>query len=108
MPYYHAKDGGKIHFWRRRCDICGKQWPLGALFSFSVPKGMTTFQPDIKVPEIKKGKTTYASWGDKVPGVGTLASWLPNWPRWARILVLVVLVMAILYGLWTCWGFIPE
>jgi len=97
MPYYHAKDGGKIHFWRRKCSICGKKWPITALFSFRSPNDMTTFQPDIKAPKIKKGKTAYASWGDKVPGVGTFASWLPNWPRWVRILVVTVVVIGVVF-----------
>lgn len=90
IPYYHIKDSGKIHFWRRKCSICGKKWPISALFSFDIPKGMTKFQP--AAPAIKKGKTTYAGWGDKIPFVGTVASRLPNWPRWARILAVILLI----------------
>lgn len=42
------------------------------------------------VPEIQKGKTSYAKWGDKYPGVGTIASRLPNWPRPVRLIIFLL------------------
>lgn len=92
MPYYHIKDNGRIHFWRRKCSICGRKWPISALFSLNVPEGMTRFRPVVKVPGTKEGKATYANWADRIPGVGFIARKLPNWPRWARILAVVTFI----------------
>ncbi len=85
MPYYHLKDNGEVKFWSRKCKVCGKHWSFMTLFAMSPPKDMRYFihTPQLKV---KKGKTSYAKWAEKVPGgAATVASWLPNWPRWARI-----------------------
>jgi hypothetical protein len=90
MPYYHSKDGGEILFWQRKCKICGKRWPITALGSFKIPEGMTTFR--VNAPKISPGTTQYAKWADRVPGAGSVAGRLPNWPRWARILVTLVIV----------------
>ena len=46
-------------------------------------------------PKPKRGKTSYAGWGDKFAGVGFIASHLPNWPRWARVVAALVIVGAI-------------
>lgn len=96
MPYYHVKCGGEITFWTRKCKKCGHKWPISSLLSTSIPEGMTSFISNIKAPEVKKGKTTYASWADRFPGVGLLASKLPSWPRWLRILSLLILVGVII------------
>jgi len=99
MPYYHTKDNGKIWFWTRKCSVCGQIWPIRYLFAPKVPKGMIWEKDKVVVP---KGPTSYASWGDKFPGVGLIASRLPSWPRWARVLTvsiffLVILVLVIYY-----------
>jgi len=99
MPYYHTKCGGEVSFWARKCKKCGHRWPIIALFSPSVPKGMTTFRPSVKVPEFKRGTTSYAKWADNIPGVSLLASHLPHWPRWLRILAFVIVLSIILYFL---------
>lgn len=51
------------------------------------------------IPQIKKGKTSYAKWGDKVPAVAMVASHLPNWPRWLRIVAFVLAWAVIIFGL---------
>jgi hypothetical protein len=89
MPYYHQLDNGRVHFWRRKCSVCSKSWPVSALFSFKSPEGMYF----AKKPKVEKPETTYAAWADKFPTVAGVASRLPNWPRWARILFALVCVI---------------
>ena len=89
MPYYHTKDNGRVSFWGRKCQKCGRTWPISAYFLMSLPKGM------IFVPTKREGETKYASWGDKFPGVSSVASHLPNWPRWFRVLVVSIFVVGV-------------
>jgi len=101
MSYYHTKCGGEVRLWRRKCKKCGKKWPIITLFTYPPPKDMAFIPP--KMPEIKKGKTSYAKWADKFEGSNIIASRLPNWPRWLRILSVMV-ILATLAGLisWRC------
>ena len=92
MPYYHVKCGGKIHLWRRKCTKCKKRWPLTALLNYPFPSDMHYLIDTKVIPDVKKGKTSYAKWSEKVPGASTLASWLPNWPRWVRILAFTMFI----------------
>ena len=87
MPYYH-RCGGKISFWKRRCNKCGKTWSILAIFAPSPPKDMV-YVLETRMPEVKRGKTKYASWADGFPGVSVIASRLPSWPRWVRIMVAI-------------------
>lgn len=43
----------------------------------------------------RHSKASYASWADKLPGVGAVASVLPNWPRKVRIAVVLSIIVAI-------------
>lgn len=108
MPYYHKGCEGEIAFWALKCKKCGETWSWTTWFSVAPlidknrgpAKGMTPFRmPDVKIPKVK-ADTKYASWGDNVPGVGFIASRLPNWPRWARILFSVGLVVLVGVGIW--------
>jgi len=97
MPYVHAEDSGRIHFWRRKCVVCGKVWPVKVLFQTKYPDDMTFVKRDVV---ISKGKTSYASWAEKFPQAAFVASRLPNWPRWARIgfvLLCVAITVVIIY-----------
>lgn len=93
MPYIHTHCGGEVNFWTRRCKKCGKKCAsVFSYFSLIPPKNMI-FDPRY---EVKHGKTSYAKFGDRVPGAGLIASWLPNWPRWARILTAIIIVGGII------------
>ncbi len=99
QAYIHAHCGGVVK--GRKCLRCGKKWNI---ISFWVdPSGI---RPQIMNREeyekksgakvtVKKG-ATYAKWADKLPGVSTVASRLPNWPRWARLLTAGLLVAGLL------------
>jgi hypothetical protein len=107
MPYIHKKCGGEINWipflpLPPKCTNCGKRW--NPLIQFGPPrKDMFFMPPEVKVPS---GSTTYASWGDKIPGVPIIASRLPNWPRWARVLTFIILLMGVSYLIHGfIWGF---
>ena len=104
MPYYHKKCGGEVAFWALKCKKCNHKWPWTTFFSIQPlldkkagpAKDMTPFMVSLpKNKLLEKGKTSYASWADNVPGVGFVASRLPNWPKWARITVGVCIVFII-------------
>ena len=98
MPYIHRGCNGEIGLWSRKCKKCGKRWPLKSLFALSPPKDMFY---QVNPPQPKKGQTSYAKWADSdkaPPGVGWVASHLPNWPRWVRILA-GILVIGIIVAL---------
>lgn len=94
MPYYHKRCGGEIGLWTRRCHKCKKQWPFWTLFMPKPPGDMFYVVGDL--PKAKKGKTTYASWADKMPGAAFVASHLPNVPRWARITIVLIIICIII------------
>ena len=105
MRYIHTKCGGEIHTSKRRCMKCGKKWNI--LSFWLNPKDI---RPDMgrpttrqQVRKIRKG-TSYAKWGDAVPGVPTIASRLPNWPRWARVLASVGVLLVITLAIWVLTG----
>ena len=103
MPYYHVRCGGEIRWYPPfpippKCKRCGRVW--SPLVMYGPPRKDMNFL--VSLPELKKGKTTYAKWADKFPGAGTMASRLPNWPRWARMLTALVLVLAV--GFLIYWG----
>ena len=95
MDYIHARCGGAIE--NNQCSRCHKKWNFFSKW----------FATDIRLakvqsrPVIGKGTTSYAPWADKVKGVNTFASHLPNIPRPWRIfwtiLVLFVLVAVIFF-----------
>ena len=96
MEFYHTACGGRIDTKTRTCLRCKRHWNW---FSFRftlteirpVPASLTRSKPKLE-PWVKPKPTSYAKWGDRLPGVGIVASKLPNWPRWARILVTLILI----------------
>jgi len=93
--YVHTECGGEIDVKGRECIRCKKKWnPISFIFD---PTGIRPVKVRVPYEPIKK-PVTYAKWGDKIPGVGTIASLLPNWPRWARILA-VIMVIGIIGGI---------
>lgn len=52
--------------------------------------------PDKAGLETPREQSTYAKWGDKVPGLAVFAGRLPQWPRWARVLVALALLGVII------------
>ena len=98
MEFYHTVCGGSIDTKSRSCLKCKKRW---SWFSFKftlteirpIPATLAKEKP--KALRIKPGTTSYAKWGDKVPGVGAIASRLPNWPRWARHLTTAILIAVV-------------
>ena len=93
MPYYHIEDSGKVGLWNRKCEECGKKWSIRSYFMRKLPKDMV-FIPRQVI--IEKGKTSYASWGDKFPGAALVASHLPAWPRWFRVLTVGIFVLGVI------------
>jgi len=100
MKFIHSKCGGDIDIKTKTCTRCKKHWNW-----FTWWMTATEIRPIAEMPTQKVGdrvhrvqRKRYASWGDKLPGVGAIASRLPNWPRWARIvstLVVIGIVVAI-------------
>jgi hypothetical protein len=101
MPYHHKKCNGIIKWYPPlpippRCTKCGKRWNPLVLYG-KPPKDMTFQVPEIKTPQVKKGKTSYMSWADNFPVAAMIASHLPNWPRPVRIAAFIgLLIIAIL------------
>ena len=95
MEFYHTKCGGRIDAETRTCLKCKKHWDWFS-FRFTLteirPAPARYAQEKPRALRVKPGTTSYATWGDKVPGVGSIASRLPSWPRWVRILVTLVFV----------------
>ncbi len=97
--FVHKHCGGFVSSWGH-CEKCGKRWnPIGFWLNPNIAKQvqaahLTKEEVAKKLAERHK-KTTYAGWADRLPGVGAVASALPNWPRWVRILVLLVLIAGI-------------
>ena len=98
MRFIHTKCGGNIDTKAKTCTRCHKQWNW-----FTWWMTATEIRPMPEVPGLRASKlkvsgerepsrAQYAGWGNKVPGVSTIASRLPNWPRWARILVTLAFV----------------
>ena len=94
MRYIHTKCGGNIDIETKTCARCKKHWNL-----FTWWMTATEIRPIAEIPTRKIGNKTlrvprkqYSSWADRLPGVSTIASGLPNWPRWARILSTLVVV----------------
>lgn len=92
--YIHTECGGEINTKGRRCTRCKKKWnPISFIFD---PTGIRPTK--VRVPyEPMRKPTTHARWGDKIPGVGTIAGLLPNWPRWLRILSVVVIIGIVVF-----------
>ena len=94
MRYIHIKCGGTIDIKTRTCTGCKKHWNLFAWWTTA-----TEIRPVREIPTQKAGdrvirvqRKQYASWANRLPGVSTIASGLPNWPRWARILSTLVVI----------------
>jgi RNA polymerase subunit RPABC4/transcription elongation factor Spt4 len=101
MPYIHDHCGGFVSALTCKCDKCGKKWNWFKFwFDFrGMRKHVIIVSPnkaDIARKLAKRHeKAAYAGWADRLPGVGAVASALPNWPRWARILTLVTVVAVV-------------
>lgn len=107
MEFIHTGCGGSINTKTRTCLKCKKHWSwlsfrLTVTEIRPVPAVLAKRKP--LALKIKPGTTTHAKWGDKIPGVGTIASRLPNWPRWARILVTIVFVGIVVGLIWWILG----
>lgn len=118
MRFIHTGCGGEIDVKKRQCTRCKKKWdpisfrldPTGIRPMVDAGGKLAPGGEDIEklkkkyVPNGKQPATTYASWGDKIPGLAKFAGSLPNWPRWARILtaitfiVVVVIIILIIRG----------
>jgi hypothetical protein len=101
MPLVHKHCGGFVSSITCKCNKCGKKWnPLNFWFNPTISwneiqnKRMSKEEIASRIASRHK-KTQYASWADKLPGVGTVASMLPNWPRKVRIAVVLGLITAI-------------
>jgi len=94
MPYYHKDCWGRVGIVRRKCNKCGKKWTWRVWFYPKPPSDLIAFY---SIPEAKQGNTSYAKWGDKYPGVGFIASHMPNWPRPIRILSFVLFLGLVFY-----------
>lgn len=104
MRFMHTKCGGSIDTRTRTCIKCKKHWNWLTWWTTA-----TEIRPMPEVPTRKPRRASaealrakkyhprkqYAGWGNKIPGVGTIASRLPNWPRWTRILVTVAFVAVV-------------
>ncbi|MBA7679117.1 hypothetical protein ES703_87400 [subsurface metagenome] len=103
MEYLHTRCGGLIDIKTRTCLKCKKHWGwLAFRFTLSeirlVPATMAKNKP--RALRIKPGTASYSKWGDRIPGVGAIASRLPSWPRWARILVTVAFILVVIGLVW--------
>jgi len=99
MPYYHRTCGGIVPLrWPIRCKKCKKKWPAKTMFAAKPPSDMVFSATPLKAPKVltEKGNTSYAKWGDKIPGVAQIASKMPKWPRWARILLAAAIVAGVI------------
>lgn len=113
MPYYHTKCRGKIKWYPPlpippRCTKCGQKWPWWILYG---PKRTDMYFVAKELPTVEKGTTSYAKWGDGIPGVALVASHLPSWPRKIRVIVLlsaVIVLSGLFYFLytWSIWAVI--
>jgi len=105
MNFIHIKCGGEIDKKNRICQGCGRRWNIiSFLFTRELratPAGRSSLESRIasKVEKVsRRGGTSYASWGDDYPGVGWLASHLPNWKRRYRILSSLVVWGLLVWG----------
>ena len=101
MPYIHKHCGGFVSALTCKCDKCGKRWGFFTFwFNFwRMKKDIQSVSPtkaDVARKLAKRHeRVKYAGWADRLPGVGAVASVLPNWPRWVRILVVLTVVAVI-------------
>ena len=104
MKFIHTKCGGYIDVKTRTCTKCKKKWNW---LTWMITA--TEIRPIAEIPTQKVGdrvvrlghtRKQYASWADRLHGVGAIASRLPNWPRWTRILVTATFVGVIAFLLW--------
>jgi len=65
------------------------------MFAPTPPRDMQFVVAPPKV--LTKGTTKYASWADRVPGAGLVASRLPKWPRWARVLTVCLIIVGVVF-----------
>mgnify|MGYP001767718955 CR=1 FL=1 len=101
MPYIHNHCGGFVSALTCRCDKCGKRWNF---FKFWLDywgmRKQVIMVPATRADVARKiaerhSKSSYSGWADKLPGVGLVASVLPNWPRKVRIAVVLGIVILI-------------
>jgi hypothetical protein len=101
MPFVHDHCGGLVSAKTCKCDKCGKKWNWFK-FWFDFPGmrkqviGVPATRADVAKKLAKKHeKAGYATWADKLPGVGAVASVLPKWKRKYRIAFVLCLVTVI-------------
>lgn len=97
MRYQHTRCGGEIDVKRRRCLKCKKGWnPISFMVTTNEIRPMVDKKGRVVLNKpVVKPRVTYAPWADKLPGVGKVAGFLPNWPRWARILVTILFILVV-------------
>jgi len=103
MAFIHKHCGGLVDstFTKPHCTKCKRKWnPILFWFDFYHMRSqvqsvyLTKEQMEKKLAQRHK-KGDYASWADKLPGVGAIASILPKWSRRTRILVVLMIVIVI-------------
>ena len=100
MPLIHKHCGGFISGWGR-CDKCGKHWNflvfwLNPAVQKNVQYKKASSEDIVRKIAERRSKGSYATWADKLPGVGAIASVLPHWPRKVRITVTLALLVAVI------------
>jgi len=96
VRFQHTACGGDIDTKTKTCTRCKKHWNWFTWWMTATeirPVPERTRPGTLKVAGRKKPiRVQYASWGDRLPGVGAIAGRLPNWPRWARIVSTLVVI----------------
>ena len=101
MPIVHKHCGGLVSQTTCKCSKCGKRWNLfnfwvnPYLFKKELEIVGTSRAEALKKVQERHKKSSYSSWGDRLPGVGQVASILPNWSRRTRILVVAMIVIVV-------------
>ena len=98
MILVHKKCGGIINKSNRTCSKCSRKWNIISFLFTPTDIRLVNSRINGEVKPIKKGTTSYAKWGDYLPGVAQVASRLPNWPRWLRVLS-VLITLGVTVGL---------
>ncbi len=96
MEFTHNNCGGRIDTGKRTCLRCKRHWNI---LAFQFNTSITMIQPTRGERErIRKMKVSDTpKWADRLPGVGAVANFLPNWPRWARLLSTCLVIAGIVF-----------
>ena len=97
--YKHVKCGGEIDRKTRTCQKCGRHW--NPIMFWLTPREIRPMDSVVSSMAKDRGDTSHAGWADKLPMVGLVAGFMPNWPRWIRISTVVgISVSAIIIVIW--------